>query len=55
MSAAAVALVIREVVVMGLSVGSSEAVSRWLGPEIVGRFAILIFLTQGIPGYFGDL
>ncbi len=55
MSAAAIALVIRQVVVMGLSVGSSVAVSRWLGPEIVGRFAILIFVTQGILGYFGDL
>ena len=55
MSAAAIALVIRQVVIMGLSVGSSVAVSRWLGPEIVGRFAILIFVTQGILGYFGDL
>jgi lipopolysaccharide exporter len=55
MSAAAVALVIRQVVIMALSVGSSVAVSRWLGPEIVGRFAILIFVTQGILGYFGDL
>ena len=55
MSAAAIALVIRQVVVMALSVGSSVAVSRWLGPEIVGRFAILIFVTQGILGYFGDL
>jgi len=55
MSGAAIALVIRQVVVMGLSVGSSVAVSRWLGPEIVGRFAILIFVTQGILGYFGDL
>lgn len=55
MSAAAIALVIRQVVIMGLSVGSSVAVSRWLGPEIVGRFAILIFITQGILGYFGDL
>ena len=32
MSGAAIALVIRQVVVMGLSVGSSVAVSRWLGP-----------------------
>jgi len=55
MSAAAIALVIRQVVIMALSVGSSVAVSRWLGPEIVGRFAILIFVTQGILGYFGDL
>jgi len=55
MSGAAIALVIRQVVVMGLSVGSSVAVSRWLGPEVVGRFAILIFVTQGILGYFGDL
>ncbi|MFZ1130929.1 MAG: oligosaccharide flippase family protein [Terriglobales bacterium] len=55
MSAAAIALVIRQIVVMALSVGSSVAVSRWLGPEIVGRFAILIFVTQGILGYFGDL
>jgi O-antigen/teichoic acid export membrane protein len=55
MSAAAIALVVRQVVIMGLSVGSSVAVSRWLGPEIVGRFAILIFVTQGILGYFGDL
>ena len=55
MSSAAIALVIRQVVVMALSVGSSVAVSRWLGPEIVGRFAILIFVTQGILGYFGDL
>src|ERR1700733_15626335 len=55
MSGAAIALVIRQIVVMALSVGSSVAVSRWLGPEIVGRFAILIFVTQGILGYFGDL
>ncbi len=55
MSGAAIALVIRQIVIMGLSVGSSVAVSRWLGPEIVGRFAILIFVTQGILGYFGDL
>src|SRR5271155_5615755 len=55
MSAAAIALVIRQVVIMALSVGSSVAVSRWLGPEIVGRFAILIFVTQGVLGYFGDL
>jgi O-antigen/teichoic acid export membrane protein len=55
MSGAAIALVIRQVVIMALSVGSSVAVSRWLGPEIVGRFAILIFVTQGILGYFGDL
>ncbi len=55
MSGAAVALVIRQIVIMGLSVGSSVAVSRWLGPEVVGRFAILIFVTQGILGYFGDL
>jgi O-antigen/teichoic acid export membrane protein len=55
MSGAAIALVIRQVVIMGLSVGSSVAVARWLGPEIVGRFAILIFVTQGILGYFGDL
>ena len=54
-SGAAIALVIRQVVVMGLSVGSSIAVSRWIGPELVGRFAILIFVTQGILGYFGDL
>jgi len=54
-SGAVIALVIRQVVIMGLSVGSSVAVSRWLGPEIVGRFAILIFVTQGILGYFGDL
>jgi O-antigen/teichoic acid export membrane protein len=52
---AAVALVIRQAVVMALSVGSSVAVSRWLGPEVVGRFAILIFISQGILGYFGDL
>jgi len=55
MSGAAIALVIRQVVVMALGIGSSVAVSRWLGPEIVGRFAILIFVTQGILGYFGDL
>jgi O-antigen/teichoic acid export membrane protein len=55
MSGAAIALVIRQVVIMALSVGSSVAVSRWIGPEIVGRFAILIFVTQGILGYFGDL
>jgi O-antigen/teichoic acid export membrane protein len=55
MSGAAIALVIRQVVIMALSVGSSVAVSRWLGPDIVGRFAILIFVTQGILGYFGDL
>ena len=52
---AAVALVIRQAVIMIMSVGSSVAVSRWLGPEIVGRFAILIFITQGILGYFGDM
>ena len=55
LTGAAIALVIRQVVVMVLSVGSSVAVSRWLGPEVVGRFAILIFVTQGILGYFGDL
>ena len=55
MSGAAIALVIRQVIIMALGVGSSVAVSRWLGPEIVGRFAILIFVTQGILGYFGDL
>ena len=55
MSGAAIALVLRQIVVMALSVGSSVAVSRWLGPEIVGRFAILIFVSQGILGYFGDL
>jgi O-antigen/teichoic acid export membrane protein len=55
MSGAAIALVIRQVIIMGLSVGSSVAVSRWLGPDLVGRFAILIFVTQGILGYFGDL
>jgi hypothetical protein len=55
MSGASIALFIRPVVVMALSVGSSVAESRWLGPEIVGRFAILIFVTQGILGYFGDL
>jgi O-antigen/teichoic acid export membrane protein len=55
MSGAAIALVIRQVVIMVLSVGSSVAVSRWLGPEVVGRFAILIFVTQGVLGYFGDL
>ncbi len=55
MSGAAIALVIRQVVIMALSVGSSVAVARWLGPEVVGRFAILIFVTQGILGYFGDL
>jgi hypothetical protein len=48
MSGAAIALVLRQVVIMALSVGSSVAVSRWLGPEVVGRFAILIFVTQGI-------
>jgi lipopolysaccharide exporter len=52
---AAVALVIRQAVIMVMSVGSSVAVSRWLGPEVVGRFAILIFITQGILGYFGDM
>jgi O-antigen/teichoic acid export membrane protein len=52
---AAVALVIRQAVIMAMSVGSSVAVSRWLGPEVVGRFAILIFITQGVLGYFGDL
>lgn len=55
MSGAAIALVIRQIVIMAMSVGSSVAVSRWLGPEVVGRFAILIFVTQGILGYFGDL
>ena len=55
LTGAAIALVMRQIVVMGLSVGSSVAVSRWLGPEIVGRFAIIIFVTQGILGYFGDL
>jgi O-antigen/teichoic acid export membrane protein len=52
---AAVALVIRQAAIMGLSLGSSVAVARWLGPEVVGRFAIVIFITQGILGYFGDL
>ncbi len=55
LTGAAIALMIRQVIIMGLSVGSSIAVSRWLGPEVVGRFAILIFITQGILGYFGDL
>ena len=55
LTGAAIALVIRQVVIMGLSLGSSVAVSRWLGPDIVGRFAILIFVTQGVLGYFGDL
>ena len=55
LTGAAIALVIRQAVVMVLSIGSSVAVARWLGPEIVGRFAILIFVTQGILGYFGDL
>ncbi len=55
LTGAAIALVLRQMVVMVLSVGSSVAVSRWLGPEVVGRFAILIFVTQGILGYFGDL
>ena len=55
LTGAAIALIIRQVIIMGLSVGSSIAVSRWLGPEVVGRFAILIFVTQGILGYFGDL
>jgi teichuronic acid exporter len=55
MTGAAIALVIRQAVVMLLSIGSSIAVSRWLGPEVVGRFAILIFISQGILGYFGDL
>lgn len=55
LTGAAVALLVRQVVVMGLSLGSSVAVSRWLGPDIVGRFAILIFVTQGVVGYFGDL
>jgi len=55
LTGAAIALVVRQVIIMGLSVGSSVAVSRWLGPEVVGRFAILIFVTQGILGYFGDL
>ena len=54
MSGAAIALVIRQVVIMALSVGSSVAVSRWLGPESVGRFAILIFVTQGILGMLAD-
>jgi teichuronic acid exporter len=55
LTGAAIALLIRQAVIMGLSVGSSVAVSRWLGPEVVGRFAIIIFITQGILGYFGDL
>lgn len=55
LTGAAIALVIRQLVIMVLGVGSSVAVARWLGPEIVGRFAILIFVTQGILGYFGDL
>jgi O-antigen/teichoic acid export membrane protein len=55
LTGAAIALIIRQVVIMGLSFGSSVAVSRWLGPDVVGRFAILIFITQGILGYFGDL
>jgi O-antigen/teichoic acid export membrane protein len=52
---AAIALFVRQVVVMALGVGSSVAVARWLGPDTVGRFAMLIFVTQGILGYFGDL
>ena len=55
LTGAAIALVIRQLVIMVLGVGSSVAVARWLGPEIVGRFAILIFVTQGVLGYFGDL
>ena len=55
LSGAAIALVIRQAVIMILSAFSSVAVARWLGPEIVGRFAIIIFVTQGILGYFGDL
>ena len=55
LTGAAIALIIRQLVIMALSFGSSVAVSRWLGPELVGRFAILIFVTQGILGYFGDL
>lgn len=55
LTGAAMALIFRQVIIMGLSVGSSIAVSRWLGPEVVGRFAIIIFVTQGILGYFGDL
>ncbi|MGA3106299.1 MAG: oligosaccharide flippase family protein [Terriglobales bacterium] len=54
-SGAAFVLVARQAIIMGLSVASSVAVSRWLGPDTVGRFAILIFVTQGILGYFGDL
>lgn len=50
LTGAAIALVIRQLVIMVLGVGSSVAVARWLGPEIVGRFAILIFVTQGILG-----
>jgi teichuronic acid exporter len=48
-------LVARQVIVMALSVGSSVAIARWLGPDTVGRFAMLIFITQGIRGYFGDV
>jgi hypothetical protein len=50
MSGAAIALVLRQVVIMALSVGSSVAVSRWLGHEVVGRFAILLFVSaDGSP------
>jgi O-antigen/teichoic acid export membrane protein len=52
---AAAALIVRQVIVMGLSVGSSVAIARWLGPDTAGRFAMLIFITQGILGYFGDV
>ena len=55
LTGAAIALVIRQAVIMLLSLGSSIAVARWIGPEVVGRFAILIFITQGVLGYFGDL
>ena len=33
MTSAAIALVIRQIAIMALSVGSSVAVSRWIGPE----------------------
>lgn len=55
MSRAAIFLILRQAVITILNIGSTVAVARWLGPEILGRFSILLLITQGVLGYFGDL
>jgi len=54
-SRAGIFLILRQGAITALNIGSTVAVARWLGPEILGRFAILILVTQGVLGYFGDL